>query len=407
VRPLTNAYSGDSNFRRTFMPISSSIFIGLAAFSLLLWITLTFFWGAFWQLRAFADDASVPHALPVWPRVAAIVPARNEAETIARTVDSLLKQDYAGEFQVLVVDDHSEDNTADLARDAAQATCARDRVVLLRAAGLPSGWTGKIWAMQQGVERATQWAPEYLWFTDADIVHAPDTLKRLVSRVERRKLDLASLMVLLQAKSVPERLLIPPFFYFFLMLYPPKWIADPDARTAGAAGGCVLLRRTALERLGGFASLCAEVIDDCALARAVKRSGGMIWMGLTRKSVSLRSYKNFNEIRDLIARTAFTQLEYSGLQLLGTLLGMFLAYLVPPLLAFHLQPLVWRLSLTAWALMTISYLPTVRYFGLSPLWAPLLPVAATFYCYATSLSAVRYWLGHGGQWKGRSQAPKS
>jgi hopene-associated glycosyltransferase HpnB len=389
------------------MPISSAIFILLAAISLLIWIVLTFFWGAFWQLSVFDEDAIPPAALPAWPRVVAIVPARNEAETIVRTVESLVQEDYPAEFHLIVVDDHSEDQTAILALTAAERLQAANRVTILRAAQLQNGWTGKIWAMQQGVERATTLDPEYLWFTDADIVHAPDTLKRLVSRAESRKLDLASLMVLLQANSFPERLLIPPFLYFFLMLYPPRWIADPKARTAGAAGGCVLLRRAALERLGGFASMRAEVIDDCALARSVKRSGGTIWMGLTRKSVSLRAYKTFAEIRDLIARTAYTQLRYSSFLLLGTLLGMFLTYIVPPVFAFHTRPLVWRLSLAAWALMTVSYLLTVRYYRLSPLWAPFLPVAAAFYSYATWLSAVRHWLGRGGQWKGRSQAPKS
>jgi hopene-associated glycosyltransferase HpnB len=396
-----------SNLWRALMPISSSIFIALAAISLLIWIVLTFYWGAFRQLSAFDDDAIPPAALPSWPRVVAIVPARNEAETIARTVESLVEQYYPGEFHLIVVDDHSEDQTATLALTAAEKLQAGNRVTILPAAQLQSGWTGKIWAMQQGVERATTLDPDYFWFTDADIVHAPDTLKRLVSRAESRKLDLASLMVLLQANSFPERLLIPPFLYFFLMLYPPRWIADPKARTAGAAGGCVLLRRAALERLGGFASMRAEVIDDCALARSVKRTRGTIWMGLTRKSLSLRAYKTFGEIRDLIARTAFTQLHYSALLLLGTLLGMFLTYIVPPVFAFHTQPLVWRLSLAAWALMTVSYLPTVRYYRLSPLWAPFLPVAAAFYSCATWLSAVRYWLGRGGQWKGRSQAPKS
>jgi hopene-associated glycosyltransferase HpnB len=389
------------------MPISSAIFILLAAISLLIWIVLTFFWGAFWQLSVFDEDAIPPAALPAWPRVVAIVPARNEAETIVRTVESLVQEDYPAEFHLIVVDDHSEDQTAILALTAAERLQAANRVTILPAAQLQNGWTGKIWAMQQGVERATTLDPEYLWFTDADIVHAPDTLKRLVSRAESRKLDLASLMVLLQANSFPERLLIPPFLYFFLMLYPPRWIADPKARTAGAAGGCVLLRRAALERLGGFASMRAEVIDDCALARSVKRSGGTIWMGLTRKSVSLRAYKTFAEIRDLIARTAYTQLRYSSFLLLGTLLGMFLTYIVPPVFAFHTRPLVWRLSLAAWALMTVSYLLTVRYYRLSPLWAPFLPVAAAFYSYATWLSAVRHWLGRGGQWKGRSQAPKS
>jgi hopene-associated glycosyltransferase HpnB len=389
------------------MPISSSIFIALAAISFLIWIVLTFFWGAFWKLRAFDDDATPPAAVPSWPRVVAIVPARNEAETVARTVKSLVQQDYPGEFHLIVVDDHSEDQTATLALTAAEKLQAGNRVTVLPAAQLQNGWTGKIWAMQQGVGLATTLQPEYLWFTDADIVHAPDTLKRLVSRAESRKLDLASLMVLLQANSFPERLLIPPFLYFFLMLYPPRWIANPKARTAGAAGGCVLLRRAALERLGGFVSMRAEVIDDCALARSVKRSGGTLWMGLTRKSVSLRAYKTFGEIRDLIARTAFTQLGYSPRLLLGTLLGMFLTYIVPPVFAFHTHASVWRLSLAAWAVMTISYLPTVRYYRLWPLWAPLLPVAAAFYSYATWLSAVRYWQGRGSQWKGRSQAPKS
>jgi hopene-associated glycosyltransferase HpnB len=396
-----------SNFWRALMPISSSIFIALAAISCLIWIVLTFFWGAFWKLSGFDDDAIPPGAILSWPRVVAIVPARNEAESVARTVESLVQQDYPGEFHLIVVDDHSEDHTATLALTTAKKLQAGNRVTILPAAPLQNGWTGKIWAMQQGVGLATTVRPEYLWFTDADIVHAPDTLKRLVSRAESRKLDLASLMVLLQANSFPERLLTPPFQYFFLMLYPPRWIADPKARTAGAAGGCVLLRRAALERLGGFVSMRAEVIDDCALARSVKRSGGTLWMGLTRKSVSLRAYKTFGEIRDLIARTAFTQLGYSPLLLLGTLLGMFVTYIVPPVFAFHTHWSVWRLSLAAWALMTISYLPTVRYYRLWPLWAPLLPVAAAFYSYATWLSAVRYWLGRGAQWKGRSQAPKS
>ena len=211
-------------------------------------------------------------------------------------------------------------------------------------------------------------------------------------------------MVLLQAKTIPERLLIPAFLYFFLMLYPPNWIANAKWKTAGAAGGCLLLRKAALERIGGISAIRAEVIDDCALARAVKRSGGAIWMGLTRKSVSLRSYETFAEVRDLIARTAFTQLRYSGLLLAGTVVGMLLAYVVPLLLTFAIEPVVWRLSLAAWALMTLEYLPAVQFYELSPLWAPLLPLAAVFYCYATCLSAWRYWMKRGAQWKGRVQA---
>ena len=377
----------------------------LAVISLLIWIILTFLRGAFWQLRRFDADLGAVEALAAWPRVLAVVPARNEAETIARVVGSLLKQLYPGEYRVIVVDDHSEDGTAALAVEAGQAAGSANRLNMVAAAELPGGWTGKLWALQQGVQSGVEFAADYYWFTDADIVHESEALGRLVSRAERQKLELTSLMVMLQAKSFAEKLLIPAFLYFFLKLYPPKWIADTGAKTAGAAGGCILLRRVALERIGGFAAIGAEVIDDCALARAVKRSGGAIWMGLTRRSVSLRSYKSFGEIRDLIARTAYTQLGYSPVLLLGTLLGMIVTYAAPVALALGTQPLLWRMGLAAWALMTISYLPTVRFYRLSPLWAPALPVAAAFYSYATWVSAVRYWMGRGGQWKGRAQAP--
>ena len=235
-------------------------------------------------------------------------------------------------------------------------------------------------------------------------MHAPDTLKRLVFRAENDSLDLVSLMVLLQAKTFPERLLIPPFLYFFLMLYPPRWIADPNATTAGAAGGCILLRRNVLAPIGGIASIRGEVIDDCALARAVKSRGGKIWMGLTRASVSLRSYGSFAEIRDMIARTAFTQLHYSLVLLIATLVGLFATYLLAWILFFAYAGEAWPLVDTAIALMTATFLVTVRFYNLSTAWALTLPVAAVFYGYATCLSAMRYWLGRGGQWKGRAQA---
>ena len=387
----------------------------LAAFSLLIWMVLAFLRGAFWLLRPFHDDLAKHKALQAWPRVVAVVPARDEAETIARSVESLARQDYRGEFQIIVVNDHSSDATEPLARASAKAASAAERIRIISGTTLPAGWTGKLWALQQGVEAAQcvvqnsqpQKDPSqsYLWFTDADIEHAPDTLTRLVSRAVTETLQLTSLMVLLQAKSFPERLLIPPFLYFFLKLYPPKWIADPKSRTAGAAGGCVLLRKDALESIGGLASIRSEVIDDCALARAVKRNGGRIWMGLTRKSLSLRTYRTFGEIRDLIARTAYTQLEYSPLLLLATLLGLFVTYFVPVVLFFSPQPAVWRMSLAAWALMAVTYLPTLRFYRQSPLWAVTLPISAAFYAYATWLSALRYRLGRGGQWKGRAQAP--
>jgi len=377
----------------------------LAVLSLLIWVVLAFLRGAFWQLLAFDDDIAKQELLERWPRVVTIVPARNEAETIARTVESLVKQDYEGELRVVVVDDHSEDRTGALAREAAQKAGASERVLILQGATLESGWTGKLLAMQQGVESGAAREAEYFWFTDADIQHAPDTLRRLVQRAEKDKLYLVSLMALSQVNSSPERLLIPPFLYFFLKLYPPSWTASRKRKTAGAAGGCILLKRTALERIGGLAAIRGEVIDDCTLARAVKRTGGGIWMGLTRKSVSLRTYASFTEIQDLIARTAFTQLGYSGLLLAATLLGMAVTYLLPVIFTFSAQPVVWRLGLAAWALMAITYLPTVRFYRMSPLWAAALPAAAAFYTYATWISAVRFWLGRGGQWKGRAQAP--
>jgi hopene-associated glycosyltransferase HpnB len=377
----------------------------LAVVSLLIWVVLTFLRGAFWQVLTFDDDIAKQESLARWPRVVTIVPARNEAETIARAVESLVKQNYQGELRVVVVDDHSEDGTGALAREAAERAGASERVLVLRGAALKTGWTGKLLAMQQGVENAGAQEAEYFWFTDADIEHAPDTLHRLVQRAEREKLDLVSLMVLSQVNSLLERLLIPPFLYFFLKLYPPNWTASRKRKTAGAAGGCILLKRAALERIGGLAAIRGEVIDDCTMARAVKRSGGGIWMGLTRKSVSLRTYTSFTEIQDLIARTAFTQLGYSSLLLAGTLLGMFVTYLLPLIFTFSAQPVVWRLGLAAWALMAITYLPTVRFYKMSPLWAAALPVAAAFYTYATWLSALRYWMGRGGQWKGRAQAP--
>src|SRR5215471_13710944 len=389
------------------MPVSSSIFVALAAVSFLIWIVLSFLWGAFWQLSTFDDDAIPPVAMSSWPRVVAIVPARDEAKTIGRTVESLAQQDYPGELHLIVVDDHSEDRTTALAMAAGEKAQSSNRVTVLPAAQLQTGWTGKIWAMQQGVEHATTLEPEYLWFTDADIVHAPDTLKRLVFRAESRRLDLASLMVLLQANSFPERLLIPPFLYFFLMLYPPRWIADPKARAAGAAGGCILLRRSALERIGGLAAIQGEVIDDCALAGAVKKSGGKIWMGLTRNSVSLRSYGTFAEIRDLIARTAFTQLRYSFFLLIATLLALFATYVLPLISFFQGDDPAWFLAATAICLMAVSFGVTVRFYNLKFFWALTLPVAATFYAYATCVSAVRFWFGRGAQWKGRSQAPKN
>jgi len=371
---------------------------------LAIWLYLVFARGQFWWLRPFDDDIAPHDGLREWPRVVVVVPARNEAATIAQSVDSLARQNYEGDFSIVIVDDHSDDGTAARATQAAAVADAATRVIVHSASTLPPGWTGKLWALQNGVAQAQAASPTYFWFTDADIVHAPDTLRRLVSRAEKGHLALTSLMVLLHAENPAERLLIPPFLYFFLKLYPPQWIADAKSRIAGAAGGCVLLRREALEQIGGLAAIRSAVIDDCALARAVKRTGGRMWMGVTRESTSLREYGSFAEIRDMIARTAFTQLRYSPLLLLGTLLGMLATYIAPIAFAFSKSTFAAACGIAAWVLMTVSFIPTLWHFRRSRYWAFLLPFAALFYSYATCVSALGYWQGRGGQWKGRAQA---
>ncbi len=373
----------------------------LAAIPLAIWLYLLLARGSFWRL---SEDKIEPRQLEDWPHVVAVVPARNEATAISQAISSIAKQDYPGEFSIIVVDDHSEDGTAALAQQAANESGASQRLKIHSAAPLAPGWTGKLWALHEGISATSEKGVEFFWFTDADIEHAPDTLRRLVFRAEKNTLDLTSLMVLLQANTFAERLLIPAFLYFFLLLYPPRWIADPNASTAGAAGGCILLRRNVLAPIGGIASIRGEVIDDCTLARAVKKNGGKIWMGLTRVSVSLRGYGTFAEIRDLIARTAFTQLHYSFAFLAVALAGLFGTFLLPWILFFAYPGEAWLLVDTAIALMTATFLVTVRFYNLSAAWALTLPFAAVFYGYATCVSAVRYWLGRGGQWKGRAQA---
>ena len=380
------------------MPLNPNF---LAAIPLAIWLYLLLARGSFWRL---SEDKIEPRQLEDWPHVVAVVPARNEVTTISQAISSITKQDYPGEFSIIVVDDHSEDGTAALAQQAANESGASQRLKIHSAAPLAPGWTGKLWALNEGISATSEKGVEFFWFTDADIEHAPDTLRRLVFRAEKNSLDLTSLMVLLQANTLAERLLIPAFLYFFLLLYPPRWIADPNASTAGAAGGCILLRRNVLAPIGGIASIRGEVIDDCALARAVKKNGGKIWMGLTRVSVSLRGYGTFAEIRDLIARTAFTQLHYSFAFLAVALAGLFGTFLLPWILFFAYPGEAWLLVDTAIALMTATFLLTVRFYNLSAAWALTLPFAAVFYGYATCVSAVRYWLGRGGQWKGRAQA---
>jgi hopene-associated glycosyltransferase HpnB len=369
---------------------------GLAA-----WVYLLVGRGGFWRMGGEMSDRnrSLTVAAPrvvAAPAVVAVIPARNEAATVGRAVGSLAAQRYASPFHIVLVDDSSEDGTAETARSAAPA----EMLTVLRGEPLPEGWTGKLWAVSQGVEEAARFSPEYLLLTDADIAHAPDVLTSLVARAEEGSYDLVSWMVALRCESLAERALIPAFVFFFLLLYPPAWIRNPRFRTAGAAGGCMLIRRRMLDRIGGVARIRGELIDDCALARAVKDAGGRVWLGLSGESRSIREYRSFGEIGRMISRTAFTQLRHSPLLLAATLAGLALTFFVPPLAAAYKSPP----GIAAWALMAAMYAPALRLYGRSLLWAPLLPLVAAFYAGATIHSAWAWKRGEGGMWKGRAQA---
>ncbi len=376
-----------------------------AALPLLVWLYLLGLRGGFWRV---ARHLPRPDAATTTRRVVAVIPARDEADVIGVAVRSLLQQELAGSMHVIVVDDASTDGTASAALAVAAAAGAADRLTVLDGAPLAAGWTGKLWAMSQGIAAAAERDPEYLLLTDADIEHDRDNVASLVASAEANGLDLASSMVRLSTATFAERSLIPAFVFFFLKLYPPAWVASPRARTAAAAGGCMLIRPAALARIGGLAAIRSSIIDDCALAAAVKASGGAISLGLTRSARSLRVYGSFAEIGRMIARTAFHQLRHSYLLLAATLLGLAVTYVAPPLLLITGDPLAMGLGAAAWALMSLTYLPMVRFYGLSALWAPALPAIAAFYAGATLWSARQYRRGRGGRWKGRVQdAPLS
>jgi hopene-associated glycosyltransferase HpnB len=373
--------------------------VGLGALALAVWSYLLAFRGGFWRVRL--DDPPAPPA--IWPEVVAIVPARDEAETIGAAVGSLLAQEYAGRFTVVLVDDHSSDGTAEIACQAAAGQASRLHVVTARP--LPPGWTGKLWAVSEGLAAAARSAPgaRYVLQTDADIVHARDNLAGLAARSEAGALDLASLMVRLRCTSWAERALVPAFVFFFAMLYPFPWVGRRERTDAAAAGGCMLVRRSALARIGGIQAIHGRLIDDCALAAAIK-PGGPIWLGLADRTESLRPYEGLADIWAMVARTAFTQLRRSPLLLLGCVLGMAVTYLAPPVLALAAGGPAAALGLAAWLAMSVAYAPMLGYYRRSLLWAPALPFVALFYLGATLESARQHWLGCGGQWKGRAHA---
>lgn len=371
--------------------------LALALVACAAWAYLLLARGFFWLPRLL-PRAPAPATLP---SVTIIVPARNEAAHVGEAVASLLPQSYRGDFSLLLVDDHSSDSTAETARAAALSCGRADRLAIVAARALPPGWTGKLWALAEGVRAVEARAapPDLLLFTDADIAHHPANLAELVACLEAGKRDLVSLMVRLRCDSIAERFLIPAFVFFFAMLYPFAWTDDTRRRTAAAAGGCVLVRREAFARAGGFAAIKGELIDDCALARLMKRHGP-IRLAMTQETRSLRPYPRIGDVAAMVARTAYTQLGRNPLLLAGTVLGMAAVYLAPPLLLLAGGVPAW-LGLAAWAAMALCYAPMLRFYGCSLLWAPLLPAVAAVYLAATVQSALRHYRGRGGEWKGR------
>ncbi|MDX9690139.1 MAG: glycosyltransferase [Alphaproteobacteria bacterium] len=371
----------------------------LAFLSLLGWLYLGFYHGDFWRPLVMEEDSwSGP-----WPNIDIVVPARNEEDVIGATLSSLLTQNYPGYFRVILVNDHSTDTTRKVAEETAIKLGQSARLTIVDAPDLPKEWSGKVAAMQAGVRQSSS---PFILFTDADIVHHPKSLEHLVAKAELNQLDLTSLMVKLYCESWAEKLMIPAFVFFFAMLYPFRRANDPRSRVAAAAGGVMLVRRVVLDEAGGLEKIKNALIDDCSLAALIKKCSNRIYLGLTHDVRSIRPYHTMDEIHNMIARAAYTQLHYSPLYLLGCLLGLSLLFLVPlvALLSFKTSPLM--LGLFVLYEIFILYRPTIRFYGRSLAWAASLPLAALFYMIATIDSALRYYRGKGGNWKGRYQTSK-
>ena len=372
----------------------------VAAVALVIWIYLVAGRGGFWCVGE--RDGGGPSPL-VWPDVIGVIPARDEADGVGHTVESLLRQDYPGSLSLILVDDESADGTADVARLAAAAIGRMDRLTIIPGAALPAGWTGKLWAMKQGVERADAAAPEFLLLTDADIVYPPDALHRLVSQALSEGLALSSMMAKLRCESFAERALIPAFIFFFQMLYPFSWVNDRRRATAAAAGGCMLVRREALEVAGGVDAIRGSLIDDCAMARILKKQGP-IRLSLSERVISIRPYSTMDEIRRMVVRSAYAQLRYSPLLLAVALAGLTFVFVVPVLAALFGHGAAQIFGLLTWVVMAAAFQPTLRFYALSPLWGPILPAIALVYMAFTLESAYQSVRGRGGLWKGRVQA---
>jgi hopene-associated glycosyltransferase HpnB len=377
-----------------------SVLTWITGTSLLAWAWLLLCQGFFWRTDVRLPERAEPQA---WPAVAVVVPARDEAEVLPVSLPSVLAQAYPGRAEVFLVDDGSTDGTGDVARALAAAHGGLPLTVTSPGAP-PPGWTGKLWAVRHGIALAGErMNAEFLLLTDADIAHGPESLRELVAAAGG--LDLVSQMARLRVVTGWERLIVPAFVYFFAQLYPFRWISG-GGRTAAAAGGCVLVRRTAVERAGVPEAIRHAVIDDVALARAVKSGGGRIWLGLADRVDSVRPYPGLAELWRMVSRSAYAQLRHNPLLLTATVVGLGLVYLVPPVAAVGgaIAGAGWvcALGAAAWAVMTGTYVPMLRYYG-QPLWlAPLLPFTAALYLLMTVDSAVQHYRGRGAAWKGRT-----
>jgi hopene-associated glycosyltransferase HpnB len=377
----------------------------IALVALGIWVYLVSARGRFW-LGSERDQAK-PVSLRSWPSVAAVIPARNEAAYVGQTMGSLVHQDYPGRFAIFLVDDDSDDGTADVARSVASDARDKHPLTVVTSRAVPTGWTGKLWAVKQGIQAVeADGSFDYVLLTDADIVHAPDSVRWLVGQAEAGRLVLTSFMAKLRCTSLAERSHVPAFIFFFQMLFPFAWVNSADRATAAAAGGCMLVQADEFRRAGGVDSIRGALIDDCALARTMK-AFGPIWLGLSDRVRSIRPYQHWRDVRDMISRSAYAQLGYSPLLLLGTIAGLALTFLVPPLLALFADGPARVMGVATWALMALAFQPTLRFYRLSPLWGIALPVIALLYMLYTLDSAYQYWVGRGGSWKGRIQAKVS
>jgi hopene-associated glycosyltransferase HpnB len=366
------------------------------------WAYLMLFRGGFWREMPRPAPDHVPTA---WPEVVAVIPARNEADVIGESMAALIAQDYPGKFTAILVDDNSSDGTSGIAE---RIGGDRHHLEVVRNDALPQGWTGKLWAVHRGLSEAERVAPgaKYVLLTDADILHGRSSLRHLVARAEQGRFKLVSLMARLKTATVAEKALIPAYIFFFQKLYPFSWVNDPKHKTAAAAGGCMLVERAALREIGGIGAIRDRLIDDCALGKAMKRKGP-VWLGLADNVVSLRGYPSWRDVWMLVARSAFTQLGFSTAMLGVTVLSMTATYVLGPAL-FLFDPTPARIvAAAATFMMLFAYQPTLQYYRLSPAWALALPAIAMFYTAATVDSALRYWSGRGGAWKGRFQASGS